>query len=83
MTTLDRKYFSDTQGMLYCERLCIEKDNLQDLIGRQVPRYLALAACSALIKYGNVTNFWLSLPCDSSFLSQWKTYNVVPLPVEL
>ncbi|GJD05545.1 MutS protein homolog 4 [Galdieria sulphuraria] len=51
MTTLDRKYFNDTQGMLYCEKLTVEKDNLQDLIGRQVPRYLALAACSALIKY--------------------------------
>ncbi|GJQ15453.1 hypothetical protein GpartN1_g7244.t1 [Galdieria partita] len=51
MTTLDRKYFNDTQGMLYCEKLTVEKNNLQDLIGRQVPRYLALAACSALIKY--------------------------------
>eukprot|EP00871_Galdieria_phlegrea_P001097 jgi/Galph1/1989/GphlegSOOS_G643.1 len=46
-TKLDRKYFNDTQGLLYCEKLNAERDNYL----KEVPRYLALASCAALIKY--------------------------------
>lgn len=47
---VQRRYFSDTTGALYVDRLSVEKS--ADLaLASDVPRYLALAACGALLRY--------------------------------
>ncbi|GAB0492009.1 hypothetical protein MMPV_003268 [Pyropia vietnamensis] len=47
---VQRGFFSDTTGALYVDRLSVEKS--ADLaLSSSVPRYLALAACGALLRY--------------------------------
>lgn len=47
---VQRSFFSDTTGALYVDRLSVEKS--ADLaMSSDVPRYLALAACGALLRY--------------------------------
>lgn len=47
---VQRGFFSDTTGALYVDRLSVDKS--ADLaLSSEVPRYLALAACGALLRY--------------------------------
>lgn len=47
---VQRGFFSDTTGALYVDRLSVDKS--ADLaLSSDVPRYLALAACGALLRY--------------------------------